>query len=217
MNNSDSLLFKKMVFPSVEKQVLIWNQMFPGIGDVDHHILNRPAPKEAIQVCFPRMSFLAEGGAQIYAILRIREVLDKLCEESGTPFYDDCKFFCMDTLKEEEAKIEKLEQEFCQAGSDLVVAPVQFWLLHQEGNRFPTNQIPMSVSHAAALLCIVQGGPRKLWEGCNQDYWFSCPGSPASSGGVPCFDFFHGSLCLTPLSYLEKPKGKGGAASLFIN
>ncbi|QQR77048.1 MAG: hypothetical protein IPJ67_02730 [Candidatus Moraniibacteriota bacterium] len=218
MNNSDSLLLKQRIFPSIEKQVLTWNELFPGIGDVDKHTLERPIPEKTIQVCFPRMSFLAEGGAQIYAILRIKEVLAKLCRESGMPLHDDCDFFHPDTLKKEEGNIKDFERPFDYQGkSNLIVTSVQFWLLHQEGNRFPTNQIPMSVSHASALLCIVQGGPRKLWEGCNQDHWFSCPGSPAGSGGIPCFDFFQEALCLTPLGYLEKPREIGGAASLFIN
>lgn len=221
MNNSDSLLLKQRIFPSIGQQVLTWNELFPGIGDVDKHTLERPIPEKTIQVCFPRMSFLAEGGAQIYAILRIKEVLAKLCRESGMPLHDDCDFFHSDTLKKEEEKIEDFERHFdCQGESHLIVTSVQFWLLHLEESTLlgsSTNQIPMSVSHASELLCMVQGGPGKLWEGGNRDRWFSCPGSPAGSGGVPCFDFFQGSLCLTPLGYLEKPREMGGAASFFIN
>lgn len=220
-DNNRSLLFKSRVFPgSVEEQALFWGKFFLNIGDIDRRALDCSFPDHSILVCFPRISYLAENGSYIYAIQCIRDILIERCNETDTPFYDDCDFFGSDAiLKKEEERIRAFENQFNQ-NSNLIITSVQFWSLHLEANlsQFPNNQIPMSVSHALELLCMVQGGPKNLWGGGHHNHWFYCLGSPMSHGGAPCFDCFEDqALCITPLEYVQKPKEKGGAASFFVH
>lgn len=218
-DNNRSLLFKTRVFPDIEQQVRIWNTLFSGIGDIDKRTLNQATPDQSIRVCFPRVSFLAEGSACIYGILHIKEALSSLCREAKIELCDDSDFFHPDTLKKEEERIRALENQFDSQTSKLIVASVQFWMLRpREGvSKFPNGQLPMSISHASALLCVVQGGPGNLWGGGFENYWFCCLGSPSVPGGAPCFDFFRGNLCITPHEHLGKPEEIGGAASVFVN
>lgn len=210
-----SLLLKSRVFPDIEQQVAFWNRRFSGIGDIDRRALGGPTSGQSIQVCFPRVRVLSDGNALLYGTLRIREVLNALCEETGTGLCDDSDFFRPDVLKREGERVRSFEDRFNTQDSNLIVAFVQFWMLNAS-LKLPENQLPMSISIASALLCMVQGGPRNLWGGGFEEHWFCCLGSPAVYGGFPCFDTFGNSLCVTPREYIGKPERLGGVASIFV-
>ncbi len=216
--SQDSLVLKSRAFPDIDQQVRIWNSLFPEIGDIDRRTLEKPVPDQSIRVCFPKISSLSEESAYIYGILRIREALEKLCGETNATLHDDGDFFHPETLQKEKKHVQHIEKRFGEQKSNLIVASVQFWVLRLKENslNFPDDQIPMSISHASALLCVVQGGPRKLWGGGFENCWFCCFGSPLVYGGPLCFDVFEEDLCITPREHLGKSNESGGAASVFV-
>lgn len=218
MNRNESLVLKNRVFPDLERQIYIWNNLFPGIGDIDRKVLEKSVPDRSIRVCFPRISSLSEGSAYIYGILRVKEALEKLCKETNATLHDDGDFFRPKTLQEEEKLVQDIEKRFGGQKSKLIVASVQLWVLRLKENSsvFPDDQIPMSISHASALLCVVHGGPRNLWKSGLEDCWFCCLGSPLVYGGPLCFDVFREDLCITPREHLGKSNESGGAASIFV-
>lgn len=218
MNRNESLVLKNRVFPDLERQISIWNNLFPGIGDIDRRVLEKSVPDQSIRVCFPKISSLSEESAYLYGILRIIEALEKLCGETNATLHDDGDFFLPETLQKEKKHVQHIERRFGEQKSNLIVTSVQFWVLRLKENslNFPDDQIPMSISHASALLCVVQGGPRNLWKSGFEDCWFCCLGSPFVYGGPPCFDAFGEDLCITPLKHLGKSNESGGAASIFV-
>jgi hypothetical protein len=133
-------------------------------------------------------------------------------------FHDDCDFFLSPEILEKEERKIRLFEESCKQRANLIVAYVQFWMLHPKSIQLESllaREVRLDVSHAAEIL-IAQGNPRNLWEGINQNYWFSCPGSPATMYGTPCFDFFRDAVCLSSFTGMNRPETEGGAASLFV-